>query len=96
MSLTNTHKLESELLTQIEKAKNDIELGAFYTHYRDLKTTYKVIGFGIIEATEEPSVLYQRTQQTDPITWIRTVKSWLEPAIQDNRQVTRFTKLEDK
>ena len=83
----NAHTSVDKLNQLIELAKNQVQVGAKYVHYRDLNSPYLVIGIGIQEATEKPTVIYQK--EAGPI-WVRDLDSWLEPVSVDGVTVARF------
>lgn len=90
---SSTHLGEEELLKTIEEAARFIEVGARYIHYRN--NIYRVKGLSILDATQEPAVLYQKESGPlglQSIIWVRTVRSWLEEVSVDNRMIPRFRK----
>ncbi len=64
--------------------------GERYTHYSNPNCVYRVIAIGIMEATEEPAVIYQKEDDANAPIWVRALSSWLEPASSGER---RFTKI---
>jgi L-cysteate sulfo-lyase len=93
------HLSEEELLLQLERAQAVAEIGAIYTHYRDSQSRYKVIGLTIIEATQEPGVLYQKESDSHDLktfTWMRPLHSWIEKIPIDGNSVPRFRKVSSK
>ena len=52
------------------------EHGTFWRHYKG--TLYKIIGHGVIEATEQPAVIYQAADNSLSAFWIRPVAEWQE------------------
>lgn len=96
MNVSTEHLSEKELLSQLEQARLAIEIGGIYVHYRDRQTRYKVLGLGMIEATQEPAVIYQKEFGSDglkSVTWIRSVSSWLEKVSVGCTFVPRFQKI---
>ncbi len=85
-----SHLPETELLEKL--TISSIEVGALYAHYRDLQNPYRVIALGMIEATEEPSVIYRKDDSS--VVWVRTIKSWTEMVTVEETQVPRFQKIE--
>jgi hypothetical protein len=93
MTASTEHLSEQELSAQLEKAHQRVKVGALYAHYRDLKNPYRVVGLGIIEATEEVGVIYQKDVGSK-ITWVRPLNSWIEKVSFENQMVPRFQKVE--
>ena len=92
MTLNTEHSTEPELLFQLEKAHEQVEVGALYTHYRT-ETSYKVLNLAIIEATQEVAVIYQAASNPlKSVTWIRPLSSFLEKIYIGDIQVNRFQK----
>lgn len=77
----------SELNAQLDDAKHLVAVGSDYFHYRN-HDKYHVVGLGIIEATQEVGVIYQK----DAFTWIRPLSSWLELVEVDGKLIPRFKK----
>lgn len=62
-----------------------------YEHYKGGR--YEVIGIGLIEATEEPAVIYKALYENSLSEyWIRSVPSFLETVEVDGKTVPRFKK----
>lgn len=96
MSISPGHLSEEELSIQIEKVQDLVEIGALYAHYRDSTTLYKVVGLGIIEATHEVGVLYQKafgSAESNAVVWIRPISSWTEKVNTGINTVPRFLKV---
>ncbi len=90
------HLSERELILQLEAAKEAVEVGAVYAHYRDLQNRYRVVGLAIIEATQEPGVLYQKESGSaalKSIVWVRPLASWLDKVDVDGSPIPRFQKV---
>ena len=93
MSKTSEHLSEEELVLQLEKAHKSVKVGAVYAHYRDPRSRYKVVGLAVIEATQEPGVLYQKETGSDDLksmVWVRPISSWLDKVKVDGNLVPRF------
>lgn len=87
------------LLGQLADAANMVDVGGHYTHYRNPDHVYEVTGFGIDEDTTEIRVEYQRIDENPPLPWRRRLKGkdgWLTPVVLDDKEVSRFNKVEDK
>jgi hypothetical protein len=78
-----------DLLEQLSLAKKEVEVGSFYVHYRAKDKKYKVIGLGLLEASEEPAVIYER----EGVVWIRAISSWLDKVECEGEMVSRFQKV---
>lgn len=90
------HLSEEELLSQLEQAGQDVEVGALYAHYRDPKSCYRVVGLAIIEATQEVAVVYRKEVGSDALksmTWVRPISSWLEKVSVGDSMVHRFQRV---
>ena len=91
------HTPLEELLAKLEKAKQLVEIGGHYTHYRAPEHVYIVTGFGIDEDTEVVRVEYQRIDEDPPIPWRRVLEGengWTTPVEVDGKLVPRFTKVD--
>jgi hypothetical protein len=86
------HKPQEELIASLKQAKSKIKLNSVYFHYKNPDKHYKVIGFVIIEATDEVGVLYQ-AQYGEDLTFVRPVSAWLEKIEQNGRLIPRFSKI---
>lgn len=69
------HKPLRQLREEIALASKLIERGAQYRHYKN-QHLYTVLGFTVIEATEEIAVRYCDVNEPD-IEFIRPVSSWM-------------------
>jgi hypothetical protein len=65
-----------------------------YEHYKG--NQYEVIGTGLLEATEEPVVIY-RALYDNPMSeyWVRTVADFSEQVNVNGQTVPRFRKVEN-
>lgn len=86
--MKDTAKLENIL----ETLKNQIPVSAQYFHYKNPSQSYTIISHGIIEATEEPAVVYQ-AEYGDKTTWIRPASIFLEKVEYEGKKVPRFTRI---
>ncbi|MDB5170648.1 MAG: TonB box-like protein [Candidatus Saccharibacteria bacterium] len=86
------HIPQDELLERIENAKQKVEVGTLYAHYKSRDKAYKVINIAITEADDELCVIYQ-AQYGSNLIFVRPLQSWLEAAELDGKQVPRFTKI---
>ena len=90
--MSSEHKTYRQILSEIEKAKAEIEIGAVYAHYKNPSNTYEVLGFGTFEATDELCVMY-KSNYGERLTFIRPVDIWLENVEWNGKLVPRFKKL---
>jgi hypothetical protein len=96
MAVSSEHLSEKELLDQLEQARKEVVVGALYVHYRDRRNPYRVIDLAILEASQEPSVLYKKesaSSDLSSITWVRPLSSWLEKVDFEGSMVSRFQKI---
>ena len=84
-----SHASQEELNQKIEQAKERVEIGATYNHYKSLDQFYIVEDIALIEETEEVCVVY-KALYGDELTWVRTVENFLEKT----EHGPRFTKVE--
>jgi hypothetical protein len=81
-----------ELDRVLMEAKQQVEVGALYFHYRSPGQSYKVLSLALDEATEEPCVVYQALYGSQLI-WVRSVKAWCECLDYKGQLVSRFIKI---
>lgn len=86
------HKPEEHVLAEIEKAGTQIVIGARYGHYKDRSKTYRVVGFAIIEATDELGVIYQADYGAK-LQFVRPVSVWAETLEWEGQTAPRFKKV---
>lgn len=78
--------------TELEHIKQIAPTGARYFHYKNPNQFYTIVSHGIIEATEEPAIIYQ-ADYGDKTIWIRPAKVFLEEVEWDGKKVPRFIRL---
>jgi hypothetical protein len=86
------HISKTKLAEMTTEAAKKVKTGGLYAHYKNADKLYKVLGFVIIEATDEVGVLYQ-AQHGEKITFVRPISSWLEEAEADGQFVPRFSQV---
>ena len=86
-------KLPSKFQLALTKAKEKIDVGGLYTHFKSPDKTYTVLNVAILEETEEPCVIY-KANYMEGLIWIRTVENWLEMKDAENGPVQRFQKVQ--
>ncbi len=83
------------LLTKLQQAKNQIEIGTKYQHTKT-KGEYLVLNLVIQEDTEEIRVIYQEINHQPAIIWSRSFdgpNGWIIPTEINGKMVPRFTKI---
>lgn len=83
---------EQILSNQVETSSHGLVTGGRYRHYRK-QQLYTIIGFGLLEATEDPAVIY-RAEYGERLTWIRTVADFTARVEVDGQSVSRFLPVE--
>ncbi len=53
------HTDSKDLQAKLETTQYNIEVGAYYYHYKNSQTHYKVLNLALSEWDEEPVVVYQ-------------------------------------
>lgn len=81
---------QDELSARLASATQQVEVGAEYEHYKHMR--YKVIAVALIEATNEPCVVYQ-AQYGERATFVRPLEDWLAQVDVEGRLVPRFAKV---
>lgn len=90
------HIDSKDLQAKLEPTQYNIEVRAYYYHYKNPRAHYKVLNLALSEWDEEPAVVYQ--SMTDTLIWVRRINGengWNTPVTLDNGQVVnRFEKVE--
>jgi hypothetical protein len=86
------HLTQDELSNLIQEAKQKIEVGATYRHYKAPDMTYEVKDIVIQEVDNAPCVIYQ-AQYGNRISFSRPVNVWLEEVEFEGKTVPRFKKI---
>lgn len=92
---TSDHATYEELAQKLADGRTQVEVGAFYRHYRNPEKRYKVLAVALQEDTEEVCVVYQ-TSHSSGLIWVRNLEDWL--SIVENsagQMVHRFEKIEE-
>jgi hypothetical protein len=87
------HKPQEQIVSDIKIAKNHIEIGARYSHYKDSAKVYLVKDFGTLEVTDELCVIYQAEYDLK-LVFVRPVNEWLENVEWQGSLVPRFIKID--
>ena len=89
------HTDSKDLQIKLEPKQYNIEVGAYYHHYKNPQTHYKVLNLALSEWDEEPVVVYQSL--ADSIIWVRKVSGengWDTPiTLADGEVVNRFERV---
>jgi hypothetical protein len=83
------HRTHSVLKQEIAKAKELVQIGSQYIHYRYPKKRYHVLDIGIQEESEKVCIIYCDTNMPD-IHFVRDLDSWLEQVEYNGSQIDRF------
>jgi hypothetical protein len=86
------HELES-LNFIFAQAKQQVEVGAVYHHYRNPNHLYRVLAVAIDEKLEQPCVVYQALYG-DYLTWVRSFSDWCGKIEYQGQIVSRFLRHE--
>ncbi len=77
---------------KLNLAREQVEIGAQYFHYKTPDKHYTVKDIAILEASEEPCVIYASPYNN--FSWVRPVANWLEVVpLNDGTQIARFQKV---
>ncbi len=83
---------ESELAITVKEIAKKIEVGSTYVHYRASDKPYLVLHVGLLEANEEPCVVYQALYG-EKLIWVRSAVRFLDTVDFEGKKVTRFRKI---
>ncbi len=86
------HKSQDELLKEIDDAKKLIKVNGIYSHYKSLDNHYRVVDIAILEATDEPCVIYKALYGNN-ITFVRAVSVWIQKVEFNDTVVPRFSEV---
>jgi hypothetical protein len=87
------HLSQDELAALVEEASKQVEVGSTYAHYKHPTDDFYIVkGIALIEANDEPAVIYE-AQYGANITFVRPVSAWLEEVEWQGEQVPRFIKV---
>jgi hypothetical protein len=83
-------KSQEELMLELEKAKDLVEVGATYLHYKK-GDRYQVTDIAINEATGEATIVYA-AQYGDEVHFTRALSSWVEEVETEAGLTARFVR----
>lgn len=89
------HKTEAELREELARAAELVEVGAQYAHYKHPELPYLVTQIAVLEATDEPCVLYEaQAGAIAGITFVRPLSSFIESTEMEGLVLPRFKKID--
>jgi hypothetical protein len=88
------HKSQSELAQDIEKAKEHIEIGGIYVHFKSPTMRYQVTDLAIDVDDSSVCVIY-RALYDQQVLFVRSLKEWLDDVDVDGVRVKRFALIGD-
>ncbi|MDB6080751.1 MAG: hypothetical protein JWO53_23 [Chlamydiia bacterium] len=74
---------------KLQAAKEKVHVGKKYTHYKSPDKPYLILQIALLEATEEPCVVYQALYG-DELIWVRPLESFLGVVDHAGKTVPRF------
>ncbi|HWH07475.1 MAG TPA: DUF1653 domain-containing protein [Candidatus Paceibacterota bacterium] len=86
------HRTQEELRHELDAAREVVEVGGTYVHFKNPDREYVVRGLAILEATEEVAVLYE-AQYGEKIAFIRPLLNFIAPVEHEGQSVLRFQKV---
>jgi hypothetical protein len=87
-----THREQIELKGQLERAQQQVEVGAQYRHYKASHKIYTVLNLAFQEEDNELCVIYQAAYE-ERLVFIRPLSSWIMTVEWEGETVPRFTKI---
>ena len=78
------------LKNKIEKAREKIEIGGIYYHYKDPNKKYIVLQIALLENSQNVAIVYQ-AEYGDKIIWIREIDNFLQVVEINGKKQQRFT-----
>ncbi len=86
------HLTADQLRGRLEEAKSKVKIGGKYYHHKHPDQYYTVVEVAILEATEEPAVLYKPEYEGyEGIIWIRPISEFLSEMDVNGEKVKKFT-----
>ena len=82
----------AELQNKLKMAKEKVEIGKKYAHYRSKEKAYLVLQVALLEHDLEPCVVYQDSTDSS-LVWVRPLASFCEKVNHDGKMVPRFEKI---
>lgn len=89
-----SHLDQDELAKIVDDAKQHVEVGAKYAHYKHPNDQfYTILEVALLEANDEPVVVY-RAEYGANIIFVRPLSVWLETVEVDGQVLSRFAKVD--
>lgn len=88
------HESQVILARKLHDATAQVLPSSTYAHYKNPTKTYTVLQLAIIEATNEPCVIYQ-ANYGKRLVFMRPISNWLAPAEWQGKTVQRFTLIQN-
>ncbi len=90
------HLSQDVVAKLLKGARNKVKVGGKYTHYKSPDKFYEIVDIAILEATEEPVVLYRPLYlpPDERFIWVRTLNNFLEEVEVAGEMVSRFRSIE--
>jgi hypothetical protein len=95
LSAMNDEKKSPEILeAELAQAAKMVPMGSYYTHYKhpDDEHQYKIVGYVVLEATDEVAILYQALYIKQQIVFCRALRIWQETVTWEGKTVPRFSR----
>jgi len=90
--MNEDHKGFDQLNREIEEAKQQVEVGGKYIHYKDESKTYTVLGIVVNESDDDIFVRYTQ-DENEKIEFVRSVTEFTMKVDHDAEVVERFKKV---
>jgi len=87
-----SHTSAEELENKLKNARQEIEIGGVYSHYKTPEHKYIVEFIGILEEKEEVCIGY-RALYGNGLLWVRSLDNFIEKVDTPDGKTRRFTKL---
>ncbi|MDQ3159113.1 MAG: DUF1653 domain-containing protein [bacterium] len=90
--MSDDHKGFEELNKETAEAKQQVEVGGKYVHYKDDSKTYTVLGIAVIEDKDVVSVRYSQDGEAN-VEFIRPLEEFTSKVDHDAEIKQRFKKV---
>jgi hypothetical protein len=90
--MNDEHKSQEQLEKELQEARQKIQMGALYRHYKN-KKLYKPVYLATQESDNEMAVVYQQ-QYGGRLLFTRPISQWLETVDLEGKKLARFEKVE--
>ncbi len=84
---------QDQLQEKVDKAREEIDVGGLYVHFKSSDKFYVVESIGLLEASEEVCVVY-RALYGKGLVWVRTVEDFCMKLEFEGKRVRRFLKVD--